>query len=74
MLIQAAIDFTVEESVSVTQTRMRIMIHPDNVLVKQLYGVIGFVDAGKCTYAEAAVANGDAQLLPADGGASHPEK
>lgn len=29
--------------------RVRIMIHPRNVVVKKLYEGLGFVDAGKCT-------------------------
>jgi hypothetical protein len=43
-------------------------------LVKKLYDGLGFVDGGHCTLLEAFLANGDSGLLPADGGASQPEK
>ncbi len=56
------------------RSRVRIMIHPRNIVVKKLYEGLGFVDAGNCTLAEAYLSNGDAEMLPADGGLSDPEK
>lgn len=73
MLIQSAMSFASEEGKR-RETRMRIMIHPRNVVVKKLYEGLGFVDAGNCTLAEAYLSNGDAEMLPADGGLSDPAK
>jgi len=73
MLIAAAIDYAILASKK-KGMRMRIMIHPDNAVVKTMYKKIGFVDAGNCTLVEAYMSNGDGNLVPADGGASHPEK
>lgn len=74
MLICGALDFASEQSGKDRSTRVRIMIHPNNVVVKKLYDGLGFVDAGNVTLAEAYFSNGDTELLPADGGASDPEK
>jgi ribosomal protein S18 acetylase RimI-like enzyme len=74
MLIQSAVEFASKEGGNGQRCRTRIMIHPNNVVVKSLYSRLGFVDAGLCTLAEAFLSNGDASLLPADGGASEPEK
>jgi GNAT superfamily N-acetyltransferase len=74
MLIKGALDFAAEQSGSDRATRMRIMIHPANVVVKKLYYGLGFVDAGIVTLAEAYLSNCDSELLPPDGGASEPEK
>ncbi|KAH7364548.1 hypothetical protein BKA65DRAFT_491588 [Rhexocercosporidium sp. MPI-PUGE-AT-0058] len=73
MLIQSAMEFASREG-GRRESRVRIMIHPRNVVVKKLYEGLGFVDAGNCTLAEAYLSNGDAEMLPADGGASQPEK
>lgn len=67
MLIQGAMDFAFNEGEG-RGSRMRIMIHPKNVLVKTLYGNLGFEEAGKMTLVEACVANGDAEMVPSDGG------
>jgi GNAT superfamily N-acetyltransferase len=56
------------------RSRMRIVIHPKNIVVKHLYNSLGFEPAGNCTFVEAVTANGDEHLLPEDGGASDPEK
>ncbi|KAH7066353.1 putative GNAT family acetyltransferase [Paraphoma chrysanthemicola] len=48
--------------------RVRIMVKPENVATVQMYQSLGFTDAGRCTLAEALVANGDEALVPADGG------
>jgi GNAT superfamily N-acetyltransferase len=75
LLIEDAVKFTEEEAKKEGNgNRMRIMIKPDNVVVKKMYGGLGFVDAGMCTLAEAFEANGDEGMVPADGGKSQPEK
>ncbi|KAL1794009.1 hypothetical protein ACET3X_007430 [Alternaria dauci] len=50
------------------QIRVRIMIKPENTVTVKLYEGLGFKHAGKCTLAEALVANGDEELVPVDGG------
>jgi ribosomal protein S18 acetylase RimI-like enzyme len=50
------------------QIRVRIMVKPENTATVKLYEGLGFTHAGKCTLAEALVANGDGELVPADGG------
>ncbi|KAL2064769.1 hypothetical protein VTL71DRAFT_3908 [Oculimacula yallundae] len=70
MLIQAAMDFAEKEG-GKERTRVRIMIHPSNVVVKRLYEGLGFGDAGYCTLAEAYRSNGDEEMLPADGGGEY---
>ena len=72
-LIKAALDFA-ENAGKGRKTRIRIMIHPDNVVVKKLYDGLGFVDAGLCTLAEALISNSDDILLPVDHGKSDPGK
>jgi GNAT superfamily N-acetyltransferase len=74
MLINDALKFAADESGKERKSRMRIMVHPRNIVVKKLYEGFGFVDAGKCTLAEAYICNGDANMLPLDGGTSEPEK
>ncbi|TVY20037.1 hypothetical protein LARI1_G002113 [Lachnellula arida] len=74
LLINGAIEYAAKEAGVGRQSRVRIMIHQDNILVKQLYDGLGFMDAGHSTLSEALLANGDSALLPADGGASQPEK
>lgn len=71
MLIKAAIDFAAGEEM---KARIRIMIHPDNAVVKKLYDGLGFVDAGRTTLAEAYISNFDEDMVPADGGKSDPER
>lgn len=48
--------------------RVRIMIKPENTATVKLYEGLGFAHAGTCTLAEALVANGDKDLVPANGG------
>jgi len=50
------------------QIRVRITVKPENTATVKLYKGLGFTHAGKCTLAEALVANGDGELIPADGG------
>lgn len=45
---------------------VRLMVKPQNTATVHLYQSIGFEDAGRCTLAEALLANGDAKLLPDD--------
>ena len=45
---------------------VRLMVKPDNHVTVKLYQRLGFVQTGKCTLAEALVANGDGHLLPSD--------
>ncbi|KAG0650683.1 hypothetical protein D0Z07_2250 [Hyphodiscus hymeniophilus] len=73
MLIKGALEFAGAAGEG-RSTRVRIMIHPDNVVVKKLYDGLGFVDAGNCTLAEAYLSNFDDDMLPADQGRSNPEK
>lgn len=73
-LIRAALDFS-EQGLEVgNRSRVRIMADPSKTLLKALYAGLGFTDNGKTTLAEAYVANGQSELLPADGGSSNPEK
>ena len=74
LLIRGAEEFATREAGERKRCRMRIMIHPDNAVVKKLYYDLGFVDAGMCTLAEAYISNGDSEMLPPDGGASEPER
>jgi len=74
LLINGALEFAAKEAGRERESRTRIMIHPRNIVVKKLYEGLGFVDAGNCTLAEAYISNGDANMLPLDGGASDPEK
>lgn len=50
------------------QIRVRIMVKPENTATVRMYAGLGFVDAGKCTLAEALRANGDGEMVPEDGG------
>ena len=70
LLCQAAFDFAAKFDEAKT-VRLRIMIHPDNLVVKKLYSGMGFFDAGGVTLAEAYKSNGDAFLIPEDGGGKH---
>ncbi|KAL1967367.1 hypothetical protein VTN77DRAFT_3151 [Rasamsonia byssochlamydoides] len=47
-----------------TQVRVRLMIKPENHVVVNMYRQLGFAEAGRCTLAEALIANGDRELLP----------
>jgi GNAT superfamily N-acetyltransferase len=64
MLIKGALDYAAMESGKGKRCRTRIMIHPSNIVVKDLYDGLGFVDAGRCTLAEAFLSTGDEKLLP----------
>ncbi|RTE85168.1 hypothetical protein BHE90_000320 [Fusarium euwallaceae] len=45
---------------------VRLMVKPQNTVTVHLYEKLGFATVGKCTLAEALVANGDGHLLPED--------
>lgn len=45
---------------------VRLMVKPQNTATVHLYHSLGFEDVGRCTLAEALLANGDAKLLPDD--------
>ena len=72
-LIKEALDFAVAAGEG-KKTRVRIMVRPDNIAVKRLYDGLGFVEAGRCTLAEAYMSSGDKEMVPTDGGRSDPEK
>ena len=73
MLIKGALEFA-EAKGEGKKTRVRIMIHPDNIVVKKLYDGLGFEEAGLCTLSEAYRSNGDEDMSPLDGGKSDPNK
>ena len=84
-LVETAVEYakgydtgpTLEETASVgmkpKKARVRLFAAPESTKARALYQTWGFKDAGKCTLAEAAVANGDGDLLPVDGGVQMPE-
>lgn len=74
MLFEAAIGFAASEAGPRKEVKMRIIVHPDNILVKTLNGALGFVEAGRATLTEAYRCNTEENMLLADGGASSPEK
>ncbi|KAH6873948.1 hypothetical protein B0T10DRAFT_522313 [Thelonectria olida] len=45
---------------------VRLMVKPENTATVHLYQKLGFTTVGKCTLAEALLANGDGHLLPED--------
>ncbi|KAG5808755.1 hypothetical protein H9Q74_006944 [Fusarium xylarioides] len=49
-----------------TRTVVRLMVKPQNTATVHLYEKLGFKTVGKCTLAEALIANGDGHLLPED--------
>ncbi|KAJ5091831.1 Acyl-CoA N-acyltransferase [Penicillium alfredii] len=65
-LCQEALDFLRSYRASPPAVQVRLMVKPDNHATVKLYLRLGFVEAGKCTLAEALVANGDGHLLPKD--------
>ena len=44
------------------------MVKPENTVTVKLYKGLGFVQAGRCTLAEALRANRDAEMIPEDRG------
>jgi GNAT superfamily N-acetyltransferase len=71
LLIEAAIRFgkLVSEEMGRAserdgQTRIRLVVHPDNTGVVKMYEKFGFVDSARMTVAEACIANGAADTVP----------
>ncbi|KAJ7648545.1 hypothetical protein B0H17DRAFT_1102940 [Mycena rosella] len=58
MLIQAGKDYALKQTAN-PRAGLRVMIHPDNLVVLSLYSATGFVDAGRTTGKEAYRTNGD---------------
>ncbi|KAF5870885.1 putative gnat family protein [Botrytis fragariae] len=76
LLIQGAIESARKQAQreGKEKVRIRVFLHPENLIVKTLYGSLGFVETGLCTLAEAVVQNGDPETLPEDGGKGNPER
>ncbi|KAF4494985.1 Acyl- N-acyltransferase [Fusarium agapanthi] len=55
-----------QETQQKARTVVRLMVKPQNTATVHLYEKLGFETVGKCTLAEALVANGDGHLLPED--------
>lgn len=71
LLIEAAFRFgklvsdkTGRASERDVQTRIRLVVHPDNTGVVKMYEKFGFVDSARMTVAEACIANGAADTVP----------
>ena len=73
LLIKASLEFA-EAKGEGRKARVRIMIHPDNIVVKKLYDGLGFEEAGRATLSEVYGSNGDEDMIPADGGMSNPHR
>lgn len=71
-LVNARIACAQAESTT-TRVRVRVLVHPQNPQVRAPLKARGFADVGTCAAVEAIPASGDDMLLPADGGAGHPE-
>lgn len=65
-LCQEALDYLASYKESQRNVWVRLMVKPENRATVGLYRGLGFAEAGKCTLAEAMVANGDRDLLPED--------
>ncbi|RAK74978.1 GNAT family N-acetyltransferase [Aspergillus fijiensis CBS 313.89] len=65
-LCQEALKYLASYRSSPSKVWVRLMVKPENQATVGLYRGLGFGVSGKCTLAEALVANGDAELLPAD--------
>ncbi|RMJ26803.1 Acetyltransferase [Aspergillus sp. HF37] len=65
-LCQEALNYLASYKESPRKVWVRLMVKPENRATVGLYRGLGFAEAGKCTLAEAMVANGDRDLLPND--------
>lgn len=65
-LCQEALSYLASYKDSPREVWVRLMVKPENHATVSLYRGLGFAEAGKCTLAEALVANGDKGLLPED--------
>lgn len=63
-LCQEALSYLASYKDSPREVWVRLMVKPDNHATVGLYRGLGFAEAGKCTLAEALIANGDKDLLP----------
>lgn len=65
-LCQEALEYLASYKDSPREVWVRLMVKPGNHATVSLYRGLGFAEAGKCTLAEALIANGDKDLLPED--------
>ena len=65
-LCQEALGYLASYRESPREVWVRLMVKPGNHATVSLYKGLGFADVGKCTLAEALIANGDKDLLPKD--------
>lgn len=65
-LCQEALEYLASYKDSPSEVWVRLMVKPGNHATVSLYRGLGFAEAGKCTLAEALIANGDKDLLPED--------
>ncbi|KAJ6092762.1 hypothetical protein N7486_008051 [Penicillium sp. IBT 16267x] len=65
-LTRKALDYLVSYRNEPKCVSVRLMVKPGMVAAVNLYLQLGFIDVGKCTLAEALIANGDRELLPND--------
>jgi ribosomal protein S18 acetylase RimI-like enzyme len=65
-LCQEALKYLASYRLSPSKVWVRLMVKPENHATVSLYRGLGFAEAGKCTLAEALIANGDKDLLPED--------
>lgn len=65
-LCQEALSYLASYKDSPRELWVRLMVKPDNHATVGLYRGLGFAEAGRCTLAEAMVANGDKDMLPED--------
>jgi GNAT superfamily N-acetyltransferase len=63
-LCQEALSYLASYKDSPRELWVRLMVKPENHATVSLYRGLGFGESGKCTLAEALVANGDKDLLP----------
>jgi ribosomal protein S18 acetylase RimI-like enzyme len=63
-LCQEALSYLASYKDSPPELWVRLMVKPENHATVSLYRGLGFAEAGKCTLAEALIANGDKDLLP----------
>lgn len=65
-LCREALDYLQNYQKLPQTVQVRLMVKPENKITVNLYQRLGFVKAGRCTLAEALIANGDEHILPSD--------
>ncbi|PYI00918.1 hypothetical protein BO78DRAFT_401753 [Aspergillus sclerotiicarbonarius CBS 121057] len=65
-LCREALDYLSSDREAPREVWVRLMVKPENHATVHLYRGLGFAEVGKCTLAEALIANGDRDLLPKD--------